>query len=427
MKKPLLFLLSFFALNLFADPYENLCKTLLQPKPSLPEYSTLFSDTFKKQASEESLLRSFEGVYAKTGACTRKTLEKSPKGQFYLHLYTDHHWLVHARFQINPEGKITTFQITELENEKEFLSRWEDLEKEYKAFDPEGKFSALLMTLDQKTQSLSGTREPLAAGSGFKLYVLGALVDSIQKGERSWDTQLMVRDDWKSLSEGMLQVMPGTKFPLYYFAEQMISISDNSATDHLLYSLGREKVEKILPVMHAINPKTQLPMISTSEMMKLKWAIDPKQTEEYLKANNAQKKKILEQLSSVSLSKIGTNGVSTEVPTHIDSIEWFYTTNELCQAMFWLHNLKSKEVNEILSVNDSGLLEAEIPSSPWKFVGFKGGSEPGVLTLTYLLETKSGKVGCVSLATNNTKKIILTDKFIDLGRKALRLSAKLLE
>ncbi len=86
--------------------------------------------------------------------------------------------------------------------------------------------------------------EPLAVGSTFKLYVLLSLVDHILSGEVTWASEVAIRDRWKSLPFGTMQDEPqGALFSLYAFAENMISASDNTATDHLIYTLGRERVE----------------------------------------------------------------------------------------------------------------------------------------------------------------------------------------
>lgn len=84
-------------------------------------------------------------------------------------------------------------------------------------------------------------------GSVFKLYVLGALAQGVRDGRASWDEPLAVRDEWEALPSGRLQDWrAGDELPLVEFADLMISISDNTATDHLIHRLGRGAVHRQL-------------------------------------------------------------------------------------------------------------------------------------------------------------------------------------
>ena len=57
---------------------------------------------------------------------------------------------------------------------------------------------------DGKTIHALNAAEPLAIGSAFKLYVLGALAQAIEKGEASWEERLAISDAHKSLPSGSM-------------------------------------------------------------------------------------------------------------------------------------------------------------------------------------------------------------------------------
>ena len=102
----------------------------------------------------------------------------------------------------------------------------------------------------------------LAIGSAFKFYVLGELARQIEEGLVSWDESLPIREDIRSfgsLSPGdsMENAAAGTLFPLKRYAELMISISDNTATDHLIQRLGRENVEASPGAARPLRPRPQ--------------------------------------------------------------------------------------------------------------------------------------------------------------------------
>jgi hypothetical protein len=206
------------------------------------------------------------------------------------------------------------------------------------------------------------------------------------------------------------------------YAEKMISISDNTATDHLLYLLGRENVEAMLPQMGHAEPQLNIPFLGTLEMFKLKWGIKPQQTAEYLTSTSDQKRATLDYLKQVPRDAVGTNGISFEQPTLIDQLEWFATTEENCAAMFWLSSQNSPQIRQVLSKNV--LFVKTGSSGHWRYAGFKGGSEPGVINATFLLESASGQSACLAMTWNNTKQNLSQNRFFDLVQKTLKFAER---
>jgi hypothetical protein len=92
---------------------------------------------------------------------------------------------------------------------------------------------------------------------------------------------------------------------------------------------------------------------------------------------------------------------STE-PRDIDKIEWFGSPDDICRAFAGLrqlsHQSKLSPIASILSVN-KGSLGLDPPQ--WPTVWFKGGSEPGVLTLGYLATDSRGQTFVVSAMLSN--------------------------
>ena len=79
------------------------------------------------------------------------------------------------------------------------------------------------------------------------------------------------------------------------------------------------------------------------------------------------------------------------------------SANDLCAVMNWirLNSIKApgSEFRNILSINP-GL---SISKKSWQYVGYKGGSEAGVLNMTYLLQSVNGDWYSLSAGWNNTK------------------------
>src|SRR5690606_13879886 len=99
--------------------------------------------------------------------------------------------------------------------------------------------------------------------------------------------------------------------------------------------------------------------------------VDKKEAEAYTNKSTEDKRKFLESLKAVDSSEINF----PETPYMNDKIEWFFTTEELARV------IESMAYEPLLSIND-----ALATQNDWEYVGFKGGSEPGVLNMTYFLK-----------------------------------------
>jgi beta-lactamase class A len=234
----------------------------------------------------------------------------------------------------------------------------------------------------------------MAVGSTFKLFILRTLTDQIQAGKLSWDSTIPINPEYKSLPSGMLQKWPdGTPMTLESLAHLMISISDNTAADHLLHFLGRKTVERIAP-------ETMRPFLSTSEVFRLKWSGRGDLLQAYVKGDTAARREILTRLPAISLNSLH---IDMSRPIHMDVLEWQVSTDRLCKLIYSLRD------NPSLTINP-GLASPDI----WHKIGFKGGSDVGVLNYTHVLQkTQDSPIFCVSATLNMPEKVdaALTKEF----------------
>jgi beta-lactamase class A len=248
-------------------------------------------------------------------------------------------------------------------------------------------------------QELAASDE-LAIGSTFKLYVLLGLVDRIVAGKAAWTDELAVRDDWKSLPSGTTQNdPPGTKHSLQTFAERMISISDNTAADHLLYTIGRNRVEDAVRATKHARPGLDIPFLSTRELFVFKLGTPAPEIERYLKLPEARRRDYLDKTLARRPPPIDATG-AWNTARRIDKIEWFASSEDLCRVMaaLWTRaqNPIAAPLLDVLAKN-AGL---PIDTSVWRYVGFKGGAEPGLVNMTYLLRRDDDKWFVVTLGFN---------------------------
>ncbi len=242
----------------------------------------------------------------------------------------------------------------------------------------------------------------LAIGSTTKLWVLLALDDKLRADKKlSWDTTLAVRDEGKSLPSGTMQHdAAGTTHTLREFATQMISISDNTATDHLIDYVTVAGVEKALKSAKHGAPAANVPFLRTRELFSLKLSTTPEELDAYRKANVAAKRKLLAELRTrpVTIESVAAWG---NTPRALD-LEWFADGRDLCNVMATLGARgtfdPSSELLKVLGQNAG----VGIDKAQWSYVGFKGGSEPGVMNLTWLLQRSDGKWFVVVVAVNDS-------------------------
>ncbi|HMC07984.1 MAG TPA: serine hydrolase, partial [Actinomycetota bacterium] len=282
---------------------------------------------------------------------------------------------------------------------------WDELKARLRALAPDVSFLAAEVTGDGTCEPVEGvsadTARPL--GSAFKLYVLGALARAVRTGRAGWDTQLAIRDDWKSLPSGELQNLPaGTELPLSTYADKMISISDNTATDHLIHFLGRPAVERQQQRFGMENPRANEPFLTTRELFQLKLNDYPSLAVPYEHLDREDRRDYLsDQVDPLPLPAL--NAPWTD-PRKIDSLEWFASPTDICNAYSGLRrqarNPALAGVGHALSINDAGI---GLDPRRWKTVWFKGGSEPGVLTLNFLATTTEGHTFVVSAMVSDPK------------------------
>jgi hypothetical protein len=401
--------------------FDFFCSQLLQKKPSLTDYPALFTKEFRKAISLSDLKDVFFNLYVETGACTKFKVVESPKNKYVLTLSSQKNYEI--QFAVSFDDTVKLFNgllLNGVEDTKIQIKRWSDVGDSLQKLDPVGKLSATLTTPNKSVHLGYHDEDVFAIGSTLKLYVLGTLQTSIDQGLHKWDEILPLKEEWKSLPSGVMQDWPaGKKIKLYQYAEKMISISDNTATDHLLYFLGRTNVESLLEPMGNSHERDYLPFLSTLEMFKLKWAIKPDQTQKYIEMNVPKRREFLDTLKKVPRSQVETNGVDPHKPTLIDKLEWFATTPENCAAMFWLASQDKPEIRAILSKNVPVLENVGSTTSHWSYVGYKGGSESGVKSMTFLLESKSHNRACFAISWNNQKHNLTKYSFFDLVKKTL--------
>ncbi len=234
--------------------------------------------------------------------------------------------------------------------------------------------------------------QPLAVGSVFKLAVLAALQAAIADGTIAWDQVVPLDASWKSLPSGILQDWPtATPMTIQTLATLMISLSDNTATDALINLIGREQVE-------AWASRNQ-PFLTTREAFALKNPENSKQLEAFRKANVDQRR---QRLAALDAAPLPDANLFADIPLALD-VEWHFSARELCGLLAEVKDLPLMQVNPGVAKRQH-----------WKTVAFKGGAEPGVVSMATALTAQDGTAYCVAAIGNNSAEAINEEAFIRL-------------
>ena len=246
---------------------------------------------------------------------------------------------------------------------------------------------------------------PAPLGSAFKLYVLDALARAIASGTVSWNQRLTLTSQLESLPSGNLATEPaGTQVTVMQAAEDMISSSDNTAADLLLTLVGRTAVESAAVASGMADPALDTPFLTTRELFVLKLDDWPALAGRYLALSAAGRQAMLTStVDRVPLSALPvTAPTGWTQPRDIGTIEWFASPADICRVYASLASLSRQPglapVASILEINNGSLA---LDPRQWSTTWFKGGSEPGVVTLNYLATTRTGQSYVVSVLAAN--------------------------
>jgi hypothetical protein len=346
------------------------------------------------------------------------------------------------RLSIDDNNKITGLLIQPgTDSRVPPITSWDDLKARLK---PAAEKTSFTIQTERETPSLNAEGEPttiktwdsmvtlnsddpLAIGSAFKLWVLAALADMINSGDAKWDDTLAIQDALKSLPSGVMQDQPdGKTFTLREYADKMISISDNTATDHLIHRLGRDRCEQAMRRACLQHGDANQPFLTTRDLFVLKLSGSDDLAKRYMSAATDSRRALLPDLAKetpkLALAALWKN------PRYIDRLEWFASGIDMTRSLIILDTLSrpgqtntgdprpsQPALREILSLNPG----IPIDKKTFPFIGFKGGSEPGVLTLNFFLERNDNRRFALSIMFNDTKKPIDEPLAIALATRAI--------
>ena len=254
---------------------------------------------------------------------------------------------------------------------------------------------------DLGIQPLYGVRadERLAVGSSFKLYILGTLVADVNAGRRKLTDTMQLQSRLEGPPHSEMAAWPvGLPVTVSTLALKMIWQSDNTATDHLHFLLGREAIERQMRIMGHSQPSVNTPLLSTREMTILRDKKKGLPGRDYRKLDDAARRAFLAKATTEN-----PDYKSLDFDTAaFDVAEWYASAEDMARSLAWIahqtaENFPAQALRQVLTVDPKLNFNRET----WTYVGFKGGSEEQILAGNWLLRHKNGKWYTLHLVANN--------------------------
>mgnify|MGYP001584468672 CR=1 FL=1 len=208
----------------------------------------LFAESFLKEVPAKQLRAVLKQLHTTQGAVTG--VEAVADGKFVFTFAKGNR----ARVALKAvEGKITAFWVGP---PYAALASLDDVVAELKKLPGSVSFQAAKLGEKVEVVAELDADASMAIASAFKLYILGALIED----KKPWDEVIKIQDAYRSWPTGVLHnEKAGTPFTVEEMAAKMISISDNTATDHLLAHVGRARAEAMMKTMGNAKPEKSLP------------------------------------------------------------------------------------------------------------------------------------------------------------------------
>lgn len=250
-------------------------------------------------------------------------------------------------------------------------TNWDELYALLGAVSPEATFLAARVFSDRcvPRAELAATDQRPVSGTA-SIWTLAATVDAIVAGTTSWEAELASSDR-----------------TLFEAAEQAFANADLAAADELLEHVGRAAVEQAMVDWFHSAPHLNLPFLRFEELFVLKGVRAGELSAGWAAATEAARR---ERLAAITPDDVGAVREWTQ-PFAVEEVGWFASQLDLCRVMAAMHDRAETDDNaavirHLLSQNPGIMFDQNV----WSYAAYRGGSEPGVLQLTWLLEDTSG-------------------------------------
>ncbi|ODQ88303.1 serine hydrolase [Mycolicibacterium flavescens] len=283
------------------------------------------------------------------------------------------------------------------------IEKWSDIDAEITKSGARYSYQFSKVSPDNtRCDVVAGTNTDLSLplASIFKLYVLLAVADAVKAGTVKWTDPLTITKEAKAVgSAGLEELPPGSEVPVRTAAQQMISASDNMATDLLIKRLGPGAVERALVAAGHHDPASMTPFPTMHELFSVGWG-QPDLREQWRRAVEQGSQQVRAQLlKQTNARPYEPDPKRTHTPASNYGAEWYGSAADICRVHLALQRAAVGEaapVREILSA----IPGIDVDRSKWYYIGAKGGNLPGDLTFSWYAVDHTGQAWVVSFQLN---------------------------
>jgi len=323
-------------------------------------------------------------------------------GQATLHLLTSYGVGQDIEMRTNDAGMVDRFKVT---LQKATITQWSDVDAQLTKSGAHYSYQVSKVT-DGTCTKVAGTNvdDSLPLASIFKLYVLLGVADAVNAGTLGWDDQLTITKEAKAVgSAGFDHLPPGARVSVRDAAQQMISASDNMATDLLMARLGPGAVERALVHAGHHDPASMTPFPNTHELFSVGWG-EPDLREQWKSASPRDRAAIIAQTNARHYEP---DPERTHTPASPYGAEWYGTAGDICRVHAALQTAAvgpAAPVRDILSATPG----IDLDKTKWTYIGAKGGNLPGDIGFSWYAVDRTGQAWVVSFQANWPKFRSLT-------------------
>ncbi|HEX9835104.1 MAG TPA: serine hydrolase [Mycobacterium sp.] len=315
-------------------------------------------------------------------------------GQATLHVLTSYGVAQDIQLRTNTDGLVDRFVVS---LQRPAIKTWHDIDTELSKTGARYSYQVSKVN-DGKCVSVAGANTDLSLplASIFKLYVLLAVANAVKAGTLNWGDQLTITDEAKAVgSASREELPPGAQVSVRKAAQEMISASDNMATDLLIARLGPGAVERALVTAGHHDPASMTPFPTMHELFSIGWG-QPDLREQWKRASPRGRAQLLEQTNSRPYQP---DPVRTNMPASEFGAEWYGSATDICRVHA---ALQAAAVGEAAPVREilSAIPGISLDKSRWPYIGAKGGNLPGDLTFSWYAVDRTGQPWVVSFQLN---------------------------
>jgi beta-lactamase class A len=317
-------------------------------------------------------------------------------GHATLHTLTSYAVPQTIELRTNEAGLVDRFKVSLV---PPVIKSWHDIDAEISKTG--ARYSYQVSKVDGgKCSRVAGTNTDLSLplASIFKLYVLLAVSEAVKAGNVSWDDQLLVTKEGKRVgAAGLDEIADGSTVSVHTAAQQMISASDNMATDLLIQRLGPGAVERALVTAGHHDPGGMTPFPTTHELFSIGWG-RPNLRDQWEKDSSSSvgRAKLFKQTNS---RPYDPDPERTHTPASDIGAEWYGSADDICRVHAALQKSAvgaAAPVKQILSA----IPGIDLDRAKWPYIGAKGGNLPGDLTFSWYAVSRAGQPYVVSFQLN---------------------------